>query len=91
MFAEIICNHITSLDPQQLSSQRAYLRMCVDMSKEQALEVLEGLLNNGMLTNSDIRGSLNSSRPDLVEAIRDDAVSDACEAYQIQRDRMATS
>lgn len=91
MFAEIICNHITSLDPQRLSSQSAYLRMCVDVSKEQALEILDGLLNQGLLTNSDIRYALNTTRPELIQSIKDDAVADAGEGYWEQRDRMATS
>lgn len=91
MHVEIICNHISSLDPQRLSSQSAYLRMCVDMSTEQAVETLEGFLANGLINNAILKQALKEHRPDLIESIEEDAVSNAGEAYQIQRDRMATS
>jgi hypothetical protein len=47
MITEIICNHINSLDPQRMSSQKSYLRLCVDMTTEQAVETLEGFCQTG--------------------------------------------
>ena len=91
MIVEIICKHINSLDPQNLSSQSAYLRMCVDMSTEQAVETLEGFLANGLINNAILKHALKEHRPDLIESIEENAVEEAAEAYQIQRDRMATS
>ena len=91
MIVEIICKHINSLDPQNLSSQSAYLRMCVDMSTEQAVDTLEGFLSNGLINNSILKHVLKEHRPDLIESIEENAVEEAAEAYQIQRDRMATS
>lgn len=91
MITEIICKQINSLDPQRLSSQSAYLRMCVDMTIEQAIETLEGLLANGLINNSILKQALKEHRADLIESIEEDAVSNAGEAYCEQRDRMATS
>ena len=91
MIVEIICKHINSLDPQHLSSQSAYLRMCVDMTTEQAVETLEGFLSNGLINNAILKQALKEHRPDLIESIEENAVEEAAEAYQIQRDRMATS
>ena len=91
MITEIICNHINSLDPQRMSSQKAYLRLCVDMTTEQAIETLVGFLSNGMINNAILKQALKEHRPDLIESIEDDAVSNAGEAYCEQRDRMATS
>lgn len=91
MNVEVICNHITSLDPQRLSSQSAYLRMCVEMTTEQAIDTLEGFLANGLINNSILKQALKEHRPDLIESIEEDAVSNAGEAYCEQRDRMATS
>jgi hypothetical protein len=91
MIVEVICNHITSLDPQRLSSQSAYLRMCVDMTTEQASEMLDALLEHKGLTDSIVRECLKDKRPDLIESIEENAVSNAGEAYCEQRDRMATS
>ena len=91
MIVEIICKHINSLDPQNLSSQSAYLRMCVDMSTEQAVETLEGFLANGLINNAILKHALKEHRPDLIESIEENAVEEAAEAYQIQRDQMATS
>ena len=91
MIVEVICNHITSLDPQRLSSQHSYLRMCVEMTTEQAIDTLEGLLGSGLINNSIVKQALKEHRPDLIESIEDDAVSNAGEAYCEQRDRMATS
>ena len=91
MIVEVICNHITSLDPQRLSSQSAYLRMCVEMTTDQAIDTLEGFLANGLINNSILKQALKEHRPDLIESIEEDAVSNAGEAYCEQRDRMATS
>lgn len=91
MHIEIICNSISSLDPQRLSSQHAYLRMCVEMTTEQAIETLEGLLANGLINNSILKQALKDNRPDLIESIEEDAVANAGEAYWDQRDRMAAS
>lgn len=91
MHIEINCKAISSLDPMQLSSQNAYLRMCVEMTTEQAIDTLEGLLANGLINNSILKQALKDHRPDLIESIEEDAVSNAGEAYCEQRDRMATS
>ena len=91
MITEIICNHINSLDPQRMSSQKSYLRLCVDMTTEQAVETLEGFLSNGMINNEILKQALKEHRPDLIESIEENAVSNAGEAYCEQRDRMATS
>lgn len=91
MITEIICNHINYLDPQHMSSQKSYLRLCVDMTTEQAAETLEGFLSNGMINNAILKQALKEHRPDLIESIEEDAVSNAGEAYCEQRDRMATS
>lgn len=91
MHIEINCKAISSLDPMQLSSQNAYLRMCVEMTTEQAIDTLEGFLSNGLINNSILKQALKEHRPDLIESIEEDAVSNAGEAYCEQRDRMATS
>lgn len=91
MHIEINCKNISSIDPMQLSSQNAYLRICVEMTTEQAIDALEGLLGSGLINNSIVKQALKEHRPDLIESIEDDAVSNAGEAYCEQRDRMATS
>ena len=91
MHIKINCKAISSLDPMQLSGQNAFLRMCVEMTTEQAIETLEGFLANGLINNSILKQALKDHRPDLIESIENDAVSNAGEAYCEQRDRMATS
>jgi hypothetical protein len=91
MHIEIICNSISSLDPQRLCSQRAYLRMCVEMTTEQAIYTLEGFLANRLIDNLILKQALKDHRADLIESIEEDAVATAGEAYWAQRDRMATS
>ena len=61
------------------------------MTTEQAIDALEGLLGSGLINNSIVKQSLKEHRPDLIESIEDDAVSNAGESYCEQRDRMATS
>ena len=91
MHIEINCKNNSAIDPIQRSSQNAYLRICVEMTTEQAIDALEGLLGSGLINNSIVKQSLKEHRPDLIESIEDDAVSNAGEAYCEQRDRMATS
>ena len=91
MITEIICKQINSLDPQRLSSQSTYLRMCVDMTTEQAIETLEGLLQNGLINNSILKQALKEHRPDLIESIEENAVEEAAEAYAMRRDERAVS
>lgn len=91
MHIEINCKAISSLDPMQLSSQHSYLRMCVEMTTEQVIDALEGLLGSGLINNSIVKQALKEHSPDLIESIEEDAVSNAGEAYCEQRDRMATS
>jgi hypothetical protein len=44
-----------------------------------------------MINNAILKQALKEHRPDLIESIEENAVSNAGEAYCEQRDRMATS